>query len=218
MLIRLIHSSTFYLASLVFFFSGLLAVFLRASRIFLEIPRLLKDASSISPNISKLEITGSAFLPASALNRLAIVMMVSTLFAWGTTVWNVVDHVQQVSEFGVVNKDDSHVLWRRGAQFCMDAPDKRHPGTRAEFTMKPCPAFPSDIVAGATLRTLSFQYDENLDCHKWAVGKLGYSAWRTPDDKPVLSEFTRSTPTGDACAPPTSTGPAQEAMSARAGR
>lgn len=81
-------------------------------------------------------------------------------------------------------------------QFCM-----QHHGI--EFSFKACEPVPKDIVAGATLTKLRFKYDAHLDCDDWtSEEKVGYSAWRKANDKPILTDVPRSSSTGRSCAVP----------------
>jgi hypothetical protein len=133
--------------------------------------------------------------------------VIATLFGIGTSGWNVYDHYRTA----IVSHSDVHVLARYDDyQFCMETKD-------TEWSFRACEPIPKDIVAGVTLPKLKFVYDPHRNCHDWTGRReLGYSTWRTPDDKPVISTFARSASAGASCAAPTAS--TTTTTTARAGR
>lgn len=189
------HSSTFYLLSSVLFCSILFGVFLKVSEVFIALRKLTATPLEPSSGTSVI-VTASSFLPASMVNRVILVAAVMILFGFGTGVWNIVDRYRT----GVVDHSNVHVLTRYDDhQFCMETKGN-------EWSFRACEPFPKDIVAGVTLRKLKFVYDTHMNCDDWTGRtELGYTAWRTPDDKPVISQFARSSSTGASCASPRTT-------------
>lgn len=186
------HSQTLYLVSLVVLCSVLLAVSIRASQVFIGAWKLEKSVKSASQTTS-VNVTSSSYLPVSVLKRMTLISAISTMFSCAVVTWTVFDRFREK----IVNKDGSHVIARYSdVQFCLE-----HKGI--EFSFKACQPIPKDIVAGATLTTLRFRYDTHLDCDDWmSETPVGYTAWRNPDDTPVLSNVPRPKTTGRSCAAP----------------
>jgi hypothetical protein len=189
-MIRWVHSSTFYLVSRVLFCSALLGVLLRASSIFLEIPKLLRTVSSSSENTSTIVMTGSSFLPISALNRLALVMMISTLFAWGTTVWNIMDRFHRSD---LVQLENVHVLAKYDERnYCMSVQTRPGNGVWKPFKENLCDDALPHAVSGSTLTEFYFIPDFNMKCADWRNHRQGAGMVVLEDTKtnaPILTPF-----------------------------
>ena len=185
------HSGTLYLASLVLLSSVLLALCLKSLEAWREVREIQNGPLNSSSN-SSIIVSGTSFLPASMINRLAVAAVLSTAFALTVSVWLIFD---RFGGDGLVKKTNVQVLWRDGTQFCMR-------DSAGEFSAHPCPPdFPGDIVGGVTLTRYNFRYDQHLNCNVWANKQdEGYSAWRYSDDRPILTAFAR--PASSGCANP----------------
>src|SRR6267378_188524 len=95
------HSSIFYLLSLVALSSVLLGVCLRSCQIFVALSRF--TGKRLGPSLVGLEITGSSFLPASTMNKLALVNVLSLFFAWGLITWTIFDRFQRTNTVELKN-------------------------------------------------------------------------------------------------------------------
>lgn len=177
------HSSTFYLLSLVALSSVLLAVCLKSCQIFVVLSRF--TGKRLGPSSAGLEITGSSFLPASTINKLALVNVLSLFFAWGLITWTIFDRfarseLVQLENVHVTSKtDDSH--------FKMSIAEKPGSSRLVEFSATTCDPLEKDVVAGATLCKFYYVVDSHLHCYDWNAKHAGYTLWRDINNDPIIT-------------------------------
>lgn len=205
-------SGTLYLVSLVLLSSVLLALCLKAIEAWREVREILNGPLNSSSN-SSIIVSGTSYLPASMINRLAAIAVLSTVFALTVSVWLIFD---RFGRSDLVKYENVHVLARYSPRnFCMES-------RGIQFSARPCQPFPDDIVPGVTLTKFWYVYDEHLNCNDWYATrrgeKAGYSTWRNPDDTPILTNFPRSASAGESCAKPESRSVPEAETTARAGR
>lgn len=181
------HSSTLYLLSLVLLSVVLLAILLKVCELWFILRKITPSLSVPFSGIS-VNVTGTSYLPASMVNRALILAAAITLFSVTTSVWLILD---RYGRSDLVKLENVRVLKRYDAtHFLMSVEDSA--GQWTDFSVVPCQAFPADITAGVTLKKFYYVYDRHLNCNDWYARGAGYTAWRLPNDKPVLSDFARS--------------------------
>ena len=184
----MMQSSTLYLGSLVLLSAGCLSVFLTACLAWWRI-RGLKDSPSVSLSPTSVNVTGSIFLPASTVNKLGAMVLVLAGLTLGVNLWMIVG---RYGRGDLVKLRDVHVLQRYDARHFLMSVRESPAGPWGKFSAVPCQPFPDDIRDGVTLLKFYYVYDPHLNCNDWYAPGAGYSAWRTPDDKPILTDFARS--------------------------
>ena len=211
----MMQSSTLYLASLVLLSVGCLSVFLTACLALWKI-REHKDMRLGSFLPTSESVTISSFLPASTVNKIALIAVISVGFSLVYDLWAITARFGRSER---ITLENIRVLQQTDPQTFTMAVQAEKNGAWHNFTAHFCDDsnITPEIRPGVTLLLMVYEEDQHLHCFDVRQPN-GYTLWRNEHNEPIISDFSSWPGPSTTSVPREATGPDETARSQRPGR